>query len=90
LWWVPPPSSSCGRRRRNGSEASASQQIGGGEQPLTSAQTFQAGAVAVHADAQHAAAAAALAGTAFQHEPRGLQLQRRDAEMVSLSFLPGW
>lgn len=46
--------------------------------------------MAVHADAQHAAAAAALAGTAFLLEPRGLQLQGRDAEMVALSFLPGW
>lgn len=45
--------------------------------------------MALHVDPQHAAAAAALAGLSFQLEPSGLQLEGRDAEMVSLPLRPG-
>jgi hypothetical protein len=45
--------------------------------------------MALHVDAQHAAAAASLAWLAVERKARRLKLQRRHAQMVALSLRPG-
>ncbi|WP_231597239.1 hypothetical protein [Synechococcus sp. CBW1004] len=46
--------------------------------------------MALHVDAQHAAAATSQARLASELEASLLKLQRRDAQKVSWSLRPGW